>query len=176
VYTVDPNSAFYTQATGTSLATPLVAGAAALVLEARPNASNIMLMNALRGTATNHANPDRTYGWGVIDALAARNAIPTGVATTPDLARASLVAYPNPFNPVTTINYDVAEAGRVTIVAYDAAGRRVATLVDDVQSAGPHSFAWNALDDHGASLTSGVYMLSLTGHHSHVSRKVVLLK
>jgi subtilisin family serine protease len=176
VYTVDPNSAFYTQATGTSLATPLVAGAAALVLQARPNASNIMLMNALRNTAPNHAAPNRTYGWGVIDALQARNAIPTGVADMPGVAHASLVAYPNPFNPATTINYDVAEAGRVTIVAYDATGRRVATLVDENQSAGPHSFRWNAADNRGGTLASGVYMLSLTGHHSQVSRKVVLLK
>jgi hypothetical protein len=176
VYTVDPNTAFYTNTSGTSLATPLVAGAAALVLQARPNASNIMLMNALRSTGTNHASPNRTYGWGVIDALAAKNAITTGVADTPNLARASLVAYPNPFNPATTINYDVAEAGRVTIVAYDAAGRRVATLVDEVQSAGPHALTWNAAGDRGEALSSGVYMLSLTGHHSHVSRKVVLLK
>ena len=176
VYTVDPNSAFYTNTSGTSLATPLVAGAAALVLEARPNASNIMLMNALRNTATNHASPNRTYGWGVIDALQAKNAIPTGVAGMPGVAHASLVAYPNPFNPATTINYDVAEAGRVTIIAYDATGRRVATLVDEVQSAGPHSLRWDAADNHGGTLASGVYMLSLTGHHSQVSRKVVLLK
>jgi hypothetical protein len=176
VYTVDPNSAFYTTTSGTSLAAPLVAGAAALVLQARPHASNIMLMNALRATATNHASPNRTYGWGVIDAVQAKNAILTGVGNTPDLARASLVAYPNPFNPATTINYDVAEAGRVTIVAYDATGRRVATLVDEVQKAGPHALTWHAADEHGATLASGVYMLALTGHHAHVTRKVVLLK
>jgi subtilisin family serine protease len=176
VYTVDPNSAFYTNTSGTSLSCPLAAGAAALVLQARPHASNIMLMNALRSTATNHASPNRTYGWGVIDALAARNAIPSGVAGTPALPDASLVAYPNPFNPATTINYDVAEAGRVTLVVYDAAGRRVATLVDDVQTAGPHSFTWKATDERGGTLASGVYMLSLTSRQSHVSRKVVLLK
>ena len=176
VYTVDPNSPYYTQTSGTSLATPLVAGAAALVLQARPHASNLVLMNALRNTATNHAAPNRTYGWGVIDALQARNAIPTGVGDMPGVAHASLVAYPNPFNPATTINYDVAEAGRVTIVAYDATGSRVATLVDENQTAGPHSFRWNAADNRGQTLASGVYMLSLTGHHSQVSRKVVLLK
>jgi subtilisin family serine protease len=176
VATVDPLSAFYIDATGTSLACPLVAGAAALVLQARPLASNIMLMNALRSTATNHASPNRTYGWGVIDALAAKNAIPTGVAGSPGLPGASLVAYPNPFNPATTIDYEVTARGRVTIVAYDATGRRVATLVDEEQTAGRHSLAWNAVDEHGATLASGVYLLSLTGNHSHVSRKVVLLK
>lgn len=176
VYTVDPLSTSYISATGTSLACPLAAGAAALVLQARPLSSNNMIMNALRNTATNHASPDRTYGWGVIDVLAARNAIPTGVAGSPPLPDASLVAYPNPFNPATTIDYDVALAGRVTIAAYDAAGRRVATLVDEEQAAGPHSFTWNAADEHGGTLASGVYLLSLTAGQSHVSRKVVLLK
>lgn len=177
VHTVDPNSEFYTEASGTSLSTPLVAGAAALVLQARPDASNIMLMNALRNTATNHANPNRTYGWGVIDALAASNAIPTGVSDTPQVPdAASLVAYPNPFNPATTINYDLARPVHVTIIAYDVAGRRVATLVDDERTAGAHSFRWQAVDDAGAPLASGVYLLKLSAGQSHVNRKVVLLK
>jgi hypothetical protein len=177
VYTVDPNTAFYTMSSGTSLAAPLVAGAAALVMQARPHATNFTIMNALRSTASNQASPNRTFGWGVIDALAARNAIPaTGVAGTPDLPNASLVAYPNPFNPATTIDYDVAEAGRVTIVAYDASGCRVATLVDEVQTAGVHSLTWNAIDDRGAALASGVYVLSLSVRHAHATRKVVLLK
>jgi subtilisin family serine protease len=176
VHTVDPLGAFYTEASGTSLSTPLVAGAAALVLQARPLASNIMIMNALRNTATNHLTPNRLYGWGVIDALAARNAIVTGVSGTPELPNASLVAYPNPFNPATTINYDVVVAGHVTIAAFDVAGHRVATLVDETQAAGAHSFRWNAVNDDGNALASGVYVLSLTGNHSHVSRKIVLLK
>lgn len=176
VHTVDPNSAFYTESSGTSFAAPLVAGATALVLQARPNASNIMLMNALRNTATNHSTPNRTYGWGVIDALQASNSIASGVSGTPSLPGASLVAYPNPFNPTTTIDYNLMDAGRVTIAAYDATGRRVATLVDETQNAGAHSFTWNARDGRGAILASGVYVLSLTGAHAHVSRKVVLLK
>ena len=177
VYTVDPNSSFYTETSGTSLSTPLAAGAAALVLQARPNASNVMLMNALRNTATNSANPNRTYGWGVVDALAARNAIPTDVTDTPRVPdAASLVAYPNPFNPATTINYDLARDTHVTIIAYDVTGRRVATLLNDERSAGAHSLRWLAVDDNGAPLASGVYLLRLSAGQSHVNRKVVLLK
>ncbi len=177
VHTVDPNSEFYTEVSGTSLSTPLVAGAAALVLQARPDASNIMLMNALRNTATNHANPNRTYGWGVIDALAARNAIPTGVNDTPRMPdAASLVAYPNPFNPATTINFDLTRPVHVTITAYDVTGRRVATLLDDQRTAGAHSFRWQAVDDAGAPLASGVYLLKLSAGQSRMNRKVVLLK
>ena len=89
---------------------------------------------------------------------------------------ASLVAYPNPFNPATTINYDLARDTHVTIIAYDVTGRRVATLLNDERRAGAHSFRWHAVDDNGAPLASGVYLLRLSAGQSHVNRKVVLLK
>jgi subtilisin family serine protease len=176
VYTINSFDPFYVTTSGTSLSCPLVAGAAALILEARPLASNVMIMNALRQTATNAGAPNRLYGWGVIDALAARNAIVTGVGDTPASRPASLVAYPNPFNPATTIEYETAAAGRVTLVAYDAAGRRVAVLVDEEQSAGMHSVRWSAIDTDGNALSSGVYLITLTSGSVRASRKVVLLK
>ncbi|HET6349199.1 MAG TPA: S8 family serine peptidase [Candidatus Krumholzibacteria bacterium] len=175
VYTVNPLDSTYTTTSGTSLSCPLAAGAAALVLQARPLASNNMLMNALRSTASYHNTPDRLHGWGVIDALAARNAIATGVRETP-VAVTSLVAYPNPFNPRTTIDYVVVARGRVTLTAYDVAGRRVATLVDAQEAPGHHSISWNAVDEHGATLASGVYLISLESGGTRASRKVVLLK
>ncbi len=176
VYTINSSDPFYATTSGTSLSCPLVAGAAALVLEARPNASNVMIMNALRATATNALTPNRTYGWGVIDALAARNYIATGVGGTPPVVATSLVAYPNPFNPATTIDYATASAGRVTLRAYDAAGRLVATLVDEEQSAGRRALRWNASGAGGNTLPSGVYLLRLSSGGAVTSRKVVLLK
>ncbi|HEX6791659.1 MAG TPA: S8 family peptidase [Candidatus Krumholzibacteria bacterium] len=177
VYTVSATDPWYNTNSGTSLAAPLVSGAAALVLQARPLASNVMIMNALRNTATNAGAPNRLIGWGVIDALAARNYIASGVGDEPALPATSLVAYPNPFNPATTIEYTLATAGRVTLSAYDAAGRRVATLVDEAQTAGVHRVRWNAAaGTDGRSLPSGVYLLKLTTGDSTTSRKVVLLK
>jgi serine protease AprX len=176
VYTINSSDVFYVTTSGTSLAAPLVAGAAALVLQASPLASNVMIMNALRQTATNALTPNRTYGWGVIDALAARNYIATGVGGTPPVARTSLVAYPNPFNPATTIDYETAGAGRVTLIAYDASGRRVSTLLDEDQPAGRHTIRWSASDADGDPLPSGVYLLRLLSAGTATSRKVVLLK
>jgi subtilisin family serine protease len=176
VYTISSFDPSYVTTSGTSLSTPLVAGAAALVLQARPLASNNMLMNALRQTADNAGAPNRLVGWGVIDALAARNAIASSVRGTPDVPLAALVAYPNPFNPATTVEYDVPSGGRVTIAAYDAAGRRVATLVDAEKTAGHYRVRWNARGEGGEPLASGVYLLSLSGPGFHSSRKVVLLK
>ena len=176
VYTINSFDPFYINTSGTSLSCPLVSGAAALIMQARPLASNVMIMNALRQTATNAGAPNRLYGWGVIDALAARNAIVTGVDDTPRSQAASLVAYPNPFNPTTTIDYETTGAARVTLVAYDAAGRRVATLVDEQQPAGRHSVRWNATGADGHALSSGVYLITLTSGGDRTSRKVVLLK
>ena len=176
VWTVSSFDNSYVSTTGTSLATPLAAGAGALVMQARPGATNFTIRNVLRDTASNSLDPDRLNGWGIINTHAAMNAIPTGVGDTPETPVTTLVAYPNPFNPATTIEYDVAAAGRVTMVAYDAAGRRVATLVDEEKNAGHHTVTWRGANDDGRTLASGVYLLSLNGPGSHATRKVVLLK
>lgn len=176
VWTTSSFDNTYVSNSGTSLATPLAAGAGALVMQARPGATNFTIRNVLRNTASNSLNPDRLYGWGILNTQAAMNAIPTGVGDTPETPVTTLVAYPNPFNPATTIEYGVAAAGRVTIVAYDAAGRRVATLLDETKHAGHHTVTWRGTNDDGRTLASGVYLLSLSGPGSHATRKVVLLK
>jgi len=58
---------------GTSFSCPLVSGAAALILQANPNLTPIELRSILRSTASNSANPNREYGWGIINTLAALN-------------------------------------------------------------------------------------------------------
>ncbi len=57
----------YTTKSGTSLSTPLVAGAACLLIEARPNFTPALIRQALMETASNAVSPDNTYGWGIID-------------------------------------------------------------------------------------------------------------
>ncbi|UCE18569.1 MAG: S8 family serine peptidase [Gemmatimonadota bacterium] len=73
-YVADPsNPAHYYNALGTSYATPLIAGAAALVLEAHPDWTPLQVREALMMTASQAHNPNNLYGWGIIDALAAMN-------------------------------------------------------------------------------------------------------
>jgi hypothetical protein len=79
--------------------------------------------------------------------------------------------HPNPFNPVTTINYALPEAGHVTLTVYNVLGQQVATLVNEEQTAGYKSVAWDA-----STVSSGVYFYRLeTGAFSQ-SRKMVLIK
>jgi hypothetical protein len=70
----------------------------------------------------------------------------------------SLGNYPNPFNPSTTIRYDLPKDAGVKMDIYDVMGRKVRTLMDGSRSAGSYSVVWNSRDDHGRDVASGVYL------------------
>ena len=80
-------------------------------------------------------------------------------------------AYPNPFNPVTTLNFSLPESQDVMLQVYDLQGRVVETLIDGVVEAGYHSAIWNA--DHQAS---GVYFVKMISGEYISSQKLILLK
>jgi len=84
---------------------------------------------------------------------------------------------PNPFNPTTRIAFDVAQAGRVTLVIHDAAGRRVKTLVnEDLPARRGHVVMWDGLDEAGRRTASGVYFARLVAPDLTATRKLVLLE
>jgi hypothetical protein len=66
--------------------------------------------------------------------------------------------YPNPFNPETQIQYQLPQPGMVQLAIYDVLGHRVRTLIDEYLPAGPHTVRWNALDDAGLRVASGIYI------------------
>ena len=84
--------------------------------------------------------------------------------------------YPNPFNPVTTINYDLPEPGRVHIVIYNILGKQVRTLVNDHQDAGYRSIRWNGTSDNGQRAAAGMYIYLIQAADFVKSRKMTLLK
>jgi len=80
--------------------------------------------------------------------------------------------YPNPFNPVTTINYRLDQAGMVKLVIYDLLGRKVTTLVDEMKTPGSYAVKWRA-----EGYASGVYFYRLEHGGSKVlTQKMILLK
>ena len=85
-------------------------------------------------------------------------------------------AYPNPFNPVTTIRYDVPENGLVNIIIYDILGRRVKTLISQTQTAGQRSVQWNATNDYGKPVSAGVYLYQIRAGKHISTKKMLLLK
>lgn len=68
---------------------------------------------------------------------------------------------PNPFNPRTSLQYSLPQAGHVTLVVHDMLGRRVATLLDAVLAAGEWTAEWDGLDDHRLPAPSGLYVARL---------------
>jgi len=78
---------------------------------------------------------------------------------------------PNPFNPVTSISFTLAETGAASLKVFDLAGREVATLVNGVLERGAHSVEFD-----GANLASGVYVYTLQAGATVESRKMVLMK
>jgi hypothetical protein len=100
----------------------------------------------------------------------------TGVGGTPSSYVLSVSAYPNPFNPETTIRYTLPARERVTIDVFDARGAHVATLVDAVTPAGAYTVNWNGRDDRGNAVASGVFFARLTSAAGGRSYKMTLLK
>jgi hypothetical protein len=83
---------------------------------------------------------------------------------------------PNPFNPSTTIAFDLPRATTVTLHVYAVDGRRVRTLVDGPRPAGEQHVAWDGRDDSGRTLASGTYFYRFTAEGKSLVRKMQLLK
>ena len=84
--------------------------------------------------------------------------------------------FPNPFNPTTTIRYDLPNEEDVSIVIFDVVGRKIRSLISQNQSAGYHRIQWDAKNDLGEPVSAGMYIYILhAGDHRSV-KKMVLLK
>lgn len=85
-------------------------------------------------------------------------------------------AYPNPFNPETTIRFTLPEEAGATLSIYDVTGRLVKTLVTSTLEAGTHSVRWNGTDESGQSVASGLYLYRLEAGAFTQTRSMLLLK
>ena len=84
--------------------------------------------------------------------------------------------YPNPFNPVTTIRYDLPEISNVDIIIYDLLGRTVRHLDLNKVQAGRHKFTWQGTNDVGNLVSTGIYFLQLRAGQETQIQKMLLLK
>ncbi len=96
--------------------------------------------------------------------------------TQPVVATALNGNYPNPFNPETTISYSVKEAGRVKLEVYNVKGQLVKTLVNEDQATGHYKLVFNARDDRGRSISSGVYLLRMVAPGYQKTSKMILMQ
>jgi hypothetical protein len=137
-------------------------------------AGDFVLTGMARGTVDLGGGP--LTGAGGADAFVASfAAVPTGVSRSGSHGQ-GIEVYPNPFNPRTTIRYDVPSAGMVRVSVYDARGAHVNTLVARDHAAGVYDVGWNGRAADGSAMGSGVYFVRVSHARGEESRKMVLLK
>ncbi|MCD6181118.1 MAG: C10 family peptidase [Candidatus Cloacimonetes bacterium] len=100
----------------------------------------------------------------------------TGNTTTPSQPFSLGNNYPNPFNPTTTISYNLATDGNVSLQVFNTRGQLVKTLVNQHQTAGAHEITWMGNTNAGQKAGSGIYFYRIQTDNQSATRKMVLLK
>ena len=112
-----------------------------------------------------------------IDNVCVRLAGSTTGTSTLLPARATLLPnYPNPFNPSTTLMFNLGRQSHVTLTVHDMAGRVVRTLVDGSRDAGEHRVIWDGRDEQGAAAATGVYFVRVESRDGVDTQKIALIK
>jgi hypothetical protein len=101
---------------------------------------------------------------------------PTPVGKGPSNASRLDANIPNPFNPSTTIRYQIGESGNASLRIYDVSGALVRTLVDRTHNVGDYEARWDGRDQTGKAVASGVYFYRLETNRFTQTRRMVLLK
>jgi subtilisin family serine protease len=177
----------YNFGNGTSFATPLTAGVAALVLSAHPTLTPMQVRDKLMQTARALydssagmiSHPNNFYGWGMVDAAKAVE-IPGSGVPNENLLPGQIALrrnYPNPFNGSTTILVDASAEASIELSIYNLLGQRVRRLYMGKTRIGTNYFQWtNALDDAGNPVATGVYLCRLNAPGSSSSQKILYIK
>jgi hypothetical protein len=131
----------------------------------------------LRVDGARVGEPIRWTEFGDVIARDLAAARPGGGATNAQpLAFALHPCHPNPFNPGTTVRYDLPGERDVRLCVYTVAGQRVRELVSTRQAGGTHQANWDGVTDSGAAAAAGVYICDLRAGDQHATRRMLLVK
>ncbi|MBN1465864.1 S8 family serine peptidase, partial [candidate division KSB1 bacterium] len=170
---------YHALSSGTSFAAPHVAGAVALILEQNAELSVVQIKDILQRAADTDQwvgdAPNISWGWGKLNVFKALLIDPE--EEPPTLLRLYPAA-PNPFMGRTRITFDLPLLENIPstrIVIYNALGRKVCTLVDEVKNSGSHTVYWNGCDEGGKAVGKGVYFIRLTFGANEITKKALFL-
>ena len=99
-----------------------------------------------------------------------------GNNNTPQSHDLTISNSPNPFNPSTSISYNLPDEGNVQLSIYNLKGQKVKILADGIQAAGNYSVIWDGKDNSNKPVSSGVYFYQITTSHEVMKKKMLLLK
>jgi hypothetical protein len=123
--------------------------------------------------------PFQNDGYGTLDNPYEFSILNTGI-DAPDVSVPKATAlhanYPNPFNPTTTIKFDLATKSHVSLKVYDTMGRLIRTLSSETREPGYYSVQWHGLDDAGKPVQSGLYFYRLETDNYKSVKRMLLLK
>ena len=139
-------------------------------------ASTVYMANVVLHTSDDQSIPGATnlsdLTWGV-------TAIVTDLATdAPQVVLRTQLHHnvPNPFNPTTTIAFDLAVAQRVQLFVFDSRGRHIRSLVEDEMNAGQHRVLWDGRDQAGRSMASGIYFYRMRTAQFEQTQRMTLIR
>jgi len=104
------------------------------------------------------------------------NGIACPVGDTPQPVAMLEQNSPNPFNPQTTIAFEVSRGEDLVVAIYDLMGRRLRVLAEGMHASGRHEVTWNGQDTHGHAMASGTYIVRLDSESGSEARKVMLVR
>ncbi len=162
----------YWRLSGTSLATPIVAGIAALVMEANPDWTAQQVRQALMFTASQADFPDNDLGWGIVNGPVAADYVFSSVSPRVVLPNVvGLSVFPNPVNGIATLTLNLDRAQLGTVIVYNILGREVLHFGEQ-----PYGSGVNLLTIPADQLASGKYLVKFAGDAGVAATSVVVLK
>lgn len=174
VFSVDPGTyGGYARFSGTSLATPLVTGVCAQVLEANPYLSVMELRERILSTATRSASPDNSYGYGIVQGLDASGLNMPEAGSNITFAMLGR----NPFSDNIRFRIYAPQWSEISVKLYDCRGRLVKNIIEYEVIKFGLVLGWDGTNSYGERVDAGVYFLSvLRGREMVLSRKLVLIR
>ena len=172
---INPNSTTnYSQLSGTSLACPLIGGAAALIIQARPEWTAMQVREAIMMTASMADSANNTYGYGIVNA---GNAIHHEVTTSLDDQELLpknynlIKAYPNPFNPSINIEIKIGSSQDLEVDVYSYDGSYISNIFNSKTIGNVQKLKWEP-----SKLASGIYIIRARYNGNFVYKKVTYIK
>ena len=159
---------------GTSASCPLVSGAAAIIMSARPDWTAMQVRHAILSTASINSSPDTVKGYGIVNVMDAINFefATSSVSSIEPVDKFYISnAYPNPFNPVVFINLESHARVAVKVEIIDLVGKTVSVLQNGDTEISKYSLSWD-----GSKQASGIYFIRVLVKDKRYLQKITLLK